>query len=55
MDTESLDFFLKAKRENEEKKYIPLILEKSEECGWSVVAKTDIYNNSFICEYSGNV
>jgi hypothetical protein len=47
--------YLKAKNENNKKKYIPLYLQKFDECGWSVLAKNDITAHSYICEYSGNV
>ena len=56
MDTESLKFFLDAKQNfNKKKKYIPLRLEKFDECGWSVIAEADFPIDTFVCEYSGNV
>jgi hypothetical protein len=35
--------------------YVPLRLEKFDECGWSVIALEFIPKNTYICEYSGNV
>ena len=55
LDNESLILFLQAKKINKEKKYIPLRLEKYEEFGWSVIADSDIPQNTYICEYAGNV
>lgn len=54
-DEASLQYFLIAKKLNKGKRYLPLILKKFEECGWSVIADINIPKNTFICEYSGNV
>ena len=51
----NLDVFIEAKNKNKNKEYVPLRLEKFEECGWSVIAKELIPIDTYICEYAGNV
>lgn len=50
-----MNFFIEAKKQNMNMKYIPLKLEKFEECEWSVIARCVIPKFTYICEYSGNV